>query len=263
MAEFDDSTDTIDTTDTSDTGEALESDLLDTPGNDLWEGVDTETLSAASEDISAAAEIPAVQDTNEALSVEVPTDLPEPAALTAEELHAEAGKAADYAREMGFDKAADYIERHYDGGVFEPGEPIRVNTRNAALEGAAAANGVPFERSVATLTDGLQLEGVFPNFASRHDVHLGQSARDMSLHQVFNACKADYQDHMFDSPEKLQGLTVGDMLKLEDPKGYAPAGLTWQHQPETGELALVDSRQHRVSHTGGNAFWQGNGREKQ
>ena len=35
----------------------------------------------------------------------------------------EAEKAADYARSYGFDKAADYIERHYDGSEFRAGNP--------------------------------------------------------------------------------------------------------------------------------------------
>jgi len=171
----------------------------------------------------------------------------------------EAGKAADYARSFGFDKAADYIERHYDGAEFVPGEPIAITTRNMALEGSESENGVPFERRTAELADGLSVEGVFPVFDSKHHVELGSEANDMSIHQQFNACREDYQEHMFDSAEKLEDLSVGDMMRLNQPSGYTPEGYTWQHNPETGSFDLVSRDDHSVGHTGGNALW-GNGK---
>ena len=167
----------------------------------------------------------------------------------------EAEKAADYARSYGFDKAADYIERHYDGSEFVEGEPIPITTRNMALDGQESENGVQFERRTAELADGLSVEGVFPNFESKHHVELGEDANDMSVHQQFKACKEDYQEHMFDNMEKLEELTVEDMLKLEKPQGYTPEGYTWQHNPETGSFDLVSSEDHSVGHTGGNALW--------
>ena len=167
----------------------------------------------------------------------------------------EAEKAADYARSYGFDKAADYIERHYDGSEFVEGEPIPITTRNMALDGQESENGVQFERRTAELADGLSVEGVFPNFESKHHVELGEDANDMSVHQQFKACKEDYQEHMFDNMEKLEELTVEDMMKLEKPQGYTPEGYTWQHNPETGSFDLVSSEDHSVGHTGGNALW--------
>lgn len=104
----------------------------------------------------------------------------------------DAEMAADYARSFGFEKAADYIERHYDGDVFVPGEPIRVTTRNMSLDGETSENGVPFERRTAELADGLAIEGVFPEFDSKYHVELGQDAKDMSLHQQFSACREDF-----------------------------------------------------------------------
>ena len=173
----------------------------------------------------------------------------------ADDMPTEAEKAADYARSFGFDKAADYIERHFDGDEFVEGEPIPITTRNMALDGMESDNGVPFERRTAELTEGLAVEGVFPDFESRHHVELGSEANDMSLHQQFNACREDFQEHMYDSPEKIEGLTFGDMERLELPQGYTPEGLTWQHNPETGSFDLVSKDDHSVGHTGGNALW--------
>jgi len=167
----------------------------------------------------------------------------------------EAEKAADYARSFGFDKAADYISRHYDGDEFVPGEPIPITTRNMALEGGESGNGVSFERRTAELADGLSVEGVFPEFDSIHHVELGDAANDLSLHQQFQACREDFQDHMFDNPEKLEGLTLGAMERMELPQGYTPEGYTWQHNPETGSFDLVKREDHSVGHTGGNALW--------
>lgn len=173
-----------------------------------------------------------------------------------EDVRTEAEKAADYAREKGFPKAADYIESHYDGGDFDPDLPIRIHTRNEQLEGDTSPNGVPFERRQAELTEGLVLEGVFPDFDSRHDVDLGSEGTDMSLHRQFSACKADFQDHMYDSPDKLEGMTFGDLFRMDEPTGYAPDGWTWHHNEVTGRFELVRTEDHRrAGHTGGNAVW--------
>ena len=183
-------------------------------------------------------------------------ELPDiPAAFDGMDLQAEAEKAADYARDCGFDKAADYIARHYAGAEFVPGDPIPITTRNMALDGQASENGVSFERRTAVLADGLSVEGVFPEFDSRHHVELGTAANDMSLHRQFSACRADFQEHMFDTPEKLQGITVGAMERMASPQGYTPEGFTWQHNPETGSFDLVSQEDHAVGHTGGNALW--------
>ena len=167
----------------------------------------------------------------------------------------EAEKAAGYARRFGFEKAADYIERHYDGEKFVPGAPISITTRNMSLEGGEAENGVAFERRTARLAEGLEVEGVFPEFESRHHVELGAEAKDMSLYRQFGACREDFQDHMYDSPEKLSGLTFADMERMDLPQGYTPEGWVWQHNPETGSFDLVSKEDHAVGHTGGNALW--------
>lgn len=167
----------------------------------------------------------------------------------------EADKAAEYARSLGFDRAGDYIARHFDGEAFVPGHPIPIRTRNMALEGQRSENGILFTRRTAELADGLSVEGVFPEFDSNHHVELGIAANDMTLHRQFSACKADFQDHMYDSPEKLQGITFGAMERMDSPQGYTPEGFTWQHNPETGSYDLVSTAAHSVGHTGGNALW--------
>lgn len=115
-------------------------------------------------------------------------------------------------------------------------------------------NGVSFERRTAELADGLTVEGVFPEFDSKHHVDLGSAAKDMSLHQQFSACREDFQDHMYDCPEKLQDITFGTMERMDLPQGYMPEGYTWQHNPETGSFDLVSQDDHSVGHTGGNAL---------
>lgn len=194
-------------------------------------------------------------DKTEFISAGDAAELSLEAALEDNDIQSEAEKAADYARSYGFDKAADYIERHYDGDEFIPGSPIPITTRNMALEGLESENGVSFERRIAELADGLSVEGVFPEFDSKHHVDLGSAANDMSLHQQFSACREDFQDHMYDSPEKLQGITFGAMERMDSPQGYTPEGFTWQHNPETGSFDLVSQDDHSVGHTGGNALW--------
>lgn len=194
-------------------------------------------------------------DTKELLDAEETTDVPLKDVSDNGDVQSDAEKAADYARSYGFDKAADYIERHYDGEEFNPGAPIPITTRNMALEGFESENGVSFNRRTAELADGLSVEGVFPEFNSKHHVELGSAANDMSLHQQFSSCREDFQDHMYDSPEKLQGISFGAMERMDLPQGYTPEGFTWQHNPETGSFDLVSQDDHSVGHTGGNALW--------
>ena len=195
-------------------------------------------------------------DTEQIYGIDV-KPMPEPSSFDFDgiSLPSEAEKAADYARSYGFDKAADYIERHYDGDEFVPGNPIPITTRNMALDGTMSDNGVLFKRRTAELADGLSVEGVFPDFESRHHVELGRAANDMSIHQQFSACKEDFQEHMYDDPEKIRGISFGAMEKMDLPQGYTPEGYTWQHNPETGSFDLVSKDDHSVGHTGGNALW--------
>lgn len=223
-------------------------DFSETEGIDISETSDwTDFDSVETDDVSI--------DKTEFISAGDASELTLEAALEDNDIQSEAEKAADYARSYGFDKAADYIERHYDGDEFIPGSPIPITTRNMALEGLEAENGVSFERRTAELADGLSVEGVFPEFDSKHHVDLGSAANDMSLHQQFSACREDFQDHMYDSPEKLQGITFGAMERMDSPQGYTPEGFTWQHNPETGSFDLVSQDDHSVGHTGGNALW--------
>ena len=223
-------------------------DFSETEGIDISETSDwTDFDSVEMDDVST--------DKTEFISAGDASDLSLEASLEDDDIQSEAEKAADYARSYGFDKAADYIERHYDGDEFIPGTPIPITTRNMALEGLESENGVSFERRTAELADGLSVEGVFPEFDSKHHVELGSAANDMSIHQQFSACREDFQDHMYDSPEKLQGITFGAMERMDSPQGYTPEGFTWQHNPETGSFDLVSKDDHAVGHTGGNALW--------
>lgn len=222
--------------------------LSETEGIDVLETSDwTDFDSAETDDIS--------NDTAESLNVGDGPDLSLGSAFDDSDIQSEAEKAADYARSYGFDKAAGYIERHYDGDEFIPGEPIPITTRNMALDGLESENGFSFERRTAELADGLSVEGVFPDFDSKHHVDLGSAANDMSLHRQFSACREDFQDHMYDSPEKIQDITFGAMERMDLPQGYTPEGFTWQHNPETGSFDLVSKDDHSVGHTGGNALW--------
>ncbi|MEN6595127.1 MAG: HNH endonuclease [Clostridiaceae bacterium] len=169
----------------------------------------------------------------------------------------EAEKAADYIRSFsGFEKAADYVERHYAGDEFVPGDVISITTRNQELEGGTSNQGVPFSRREVKLDDGLVLEGVFPEFNSLHHVELGDAAKDMNRYQQFSACKADFQDHLSDNRNALEKLTLGDMERLSESNQATPRGYTWDHNPETGAFDLVPSGVHRTTgHTGGNALY--------
>ena len=278
MGEFSDMS--IDTSDVGDVG------VFDLSETNEWSDFDSEDITdipsdgdVAGDDLNDAIEN--ISDNTEPEVIDVSEDMTEPEVtegtddLTKPEVESteeadginlseseteeselsEAEKAADYARSYGFDKAADYIERHFDGEHFNPGDPIPIKTRNMGLDGMTAENGVPFERQRVELTDGLSVEGVFPEFDSLHHVELGQDANNMSLHEQFSACKEDFQEHLYDNHEIGERVTFGEMERMDESQGYTPEGYTWQHNPATGSFDLVSREDHAVGHTGGNALW--------
>lgn len=109
----------------------------DMPDMNDWAGFDFDGMDEVSPD---TIEFPDAADTSD-LSTALEND--------GNDIPSEAEKAADYARSYGFDKAADYIERHYDGDEFIPENPIPITTRNMALDGMESENGVFFERRTA------------------------------------------------------------------------------------------------------------------
>ncbi len=168
-----------------------------------------------------------------------------------------AEQAADYARSFpGFEKAADYIAKHFDAETFRPGDIIPVTTRNQALEGQELPQDVSFRRRDVELTDDLTVRGVFPEFGDSHcRVELGEDAKDMTLYQQFSACRDAFQERLFDGSVELSDITLGDMERLEQAQGFAPEGFTWNHDPDVGSFDLVPKKDHCVGHTGGNALW--------
>ena len=164
--------------------------------------------------------------------------------------------AADYVRSFdGFDKCADYVERHFEGDEYSPGDVIHISTRNQSLEGDDSLEGVTFLRKEIELADGLVLEGVFPEFDSIYSVELGEKVNDMSLHQQFSACRDDFQDHLFDNKEVLENFTFGDMERMDKAHGYAPDGWTWHHDADLGTYELVRTDVHSsIGHTGSNSY---------
>lgn len=234
MREFDDEL-TDDIIEETEDWSAFDDDVTD-DSEDLTEEPEVEDWSAFDDDVA---------DDREDLTEE----------SEVEDLPSEADKAADYARSKGFDKLADYIKDHYDGDEFDPHKAISITTRNMDLEGSEQ-NGIPYTRREVELAEDLVIEGVFAGFDAKHTVELGDAARDMSLHHQFKACKEDFQEHMFDDPSKLEGITFGDMFRLDKPNGYAPEGWTWHHNEVTGRFELVSSEEHsKNGHTGGDALW--------
>ncbi len=136
---------------TSETSDSLEDDMSETSD---WAGFDFDETNRVSTDTEE------LSDATDASSFSTGLELDE------SDIQLEAEKVADYVRSFGFDKAADYIERHYDGYEFIPRSPIPITTRNMALDGLESENGVPFERRTAELANGLTVEDVFPKFES-------------------------------------------------------------------------------------------------
>ena len=152
-----------------------------------------------------------VSDLSESIE-EIPTDPADLPSLWVTEEELRSGDlAADYLRGIGGqEQLADYVQRHFDDsfGPFSPDLPIPIITRNHALEGTTHSSGVPFTRQEIDMGNNVRISGVFPNFESRFDVNLGDEARSMSAYEQALAVRDAFQDHMYDDPRYLEGLTL-------------------------------------------------------
>ncbi|WP_445769103.1 HNH endonuclease [Rheinheimera sp.] len=132
---------------------------------------------------------------------------------------------------------------------------VYIKTINESKEGQTGENGVLYERKTVVI-NGVEIEGVFPQFNSAIDVQLPEEliqARDSAQAEYANEALKEKVDN---DPEFAKQFSEEQLEQIEN--GETPDGYTWHHSEEYGEMQLISTDDHNNNrHTGGKAIWGG------
>lgn len=128
--------------------------------------------------------------------------------------------------------------------------------RNSELAGKRhPETGVPFVKKIIEVGSKL-LEGVFPEFPSKFDAKLPESALKASDKEQFEICNNQLKEAVETDPEFRAQFDDEQLEQIEN--GETPDGYTWHHDAEVGKMQLVDTELHqKTGHTGGRVVWGG------
>ncbi|WP_419147253.1 HNH endonuclease [Pseudoalteromonas 'SMAR'] len=132
---------------------------------------------------------------------------------------------------------------------------IHLKTIKESKEGKIGEDGVIYERKTVEI-NGVEVEGVFPQFNSAIDVQLPEEliqARDTAQAEYANETLKEKVDS---DPEFAKQFNDEQLEQIEN--GETPDGYTWHHSEEYGEMQLISTEDHNSNrHTGGKAIWGG------
>ncbi|KYN83009.1 hypothetical protein ATY36_12180 [Vibrio cidicii] len=132
---------------------------------------------------------------------------------------------------------------------------IYTKTINESKEGQTGEDGVIYERKTVEI-NGVEIEGVFPQFNSAIDVQLPEE-----LIKAKDTAQAEYANEVLkekveNDPEFAKQFSDEQLEQIEN--GETPDGYTWHHSEEYGEMQLISTEDHQNNrHTGGKAIWGG------
>lgn len=131
-------------------------------------------------------------------------------------------------------------------------------------EGTASECGVMYVRKTIVY-NGVEIEGVFPEFDSNFDTYLEESDYQSSSTKQFSECNKKLKEAIENDPDLKSEFTDEQLKDIEE--GRTPRGYTWHHSEEPGKMQLVKTEEHDrriggAAHTGGNSIWGNNSIEK-
>ncbi|QRN32430.1 HNH endonuclease [Pectobacterium brasiliense] len=132
---------------------------------------------------------------------------------------------------------------------------IHLKTINESKEGQTGEDGVTYERRTVEV-NGVEIEGVFPQFDSAIDVHLPEQ-----LIQAKDSAQAEYanqalKEKVNNDPDFAQQFSDEQLEQIEN--GETPDGYTWHHNEDPGKIQLIKTEDHQNNrHTGGKVIWGG------
>jgi hypothetical protein len=145
--------------------------------------------------------------------------------------------------------------RLLENATIDENGKIHLKTINECKEGQTGEDGATYERRTVEV-NGVEIEGVFPQFDSTIDVHLPEQ-----LIQAKDSAQAEYanqalKEKVNNDPDFAQQFSDEQLEQIEN--GETPDGYTWHHNEDPGKIQLVKTEDHQNNrHTGGKVIWGG------
>ena len=147
--------------------------------------------------------------------------------------------------------SAHLIER----AIIDADGKIHLKTRNESKEGQIGEDGVEYMRKTIEV-NGVEVEGVFPQFESTIDVQMPDRLTQASDSQQARYCNHELKEKIKSDPEFSKQFNEEQLEQIEN--GETPDGYTWHHNEEPGKMQLISTEEHQSnSHTGGKRIWCG------
>ncbi len=145
-----------------------------------------------------------------------------------------------------------------DSATIDENGKIYLKTINESKEGQTGEDGVEYVRKTLDV-NGIEVEGVFPQFDSAIDVQLPEEMIQGSDSEQAKYANQELKDKVQSDPEFAKQFNAEQLEQIEN--GETPDGYTWHHNEEQGKMQLISTEDHQNNrHTGGKAIW-GGGRE--
>ena len=152
-----------------------------------------------------------------------------------------------------------WTDKQLDNCTIDEDGKLHLETINSDKEGTTDDNGVPYKRKTIEI-NGIEIEGVFPEFSSALDVQLPKELEGADNKKQFDECNKKLKEAVDNDPEFANQFTDKQLEDIEN--GKTPKGYTWHHNEEQGKIQLVKSSEHNSAlggsaHTGGQVIWGG------
>ncbi|EKO3838861.1 HNH endonuclease [Vibrio antiquarius] len=132
---------------------------------------------------------------------------------------------------------------------------IHLKTINESKEGQIGEDGVEYVLKTIEV-NGIEVEGVFPQFESAIDVQLPDELLQATDSEQAKFANQELKEKVQNDPEFAKQFNDEQLEQIEN--GDTPDGYTWHHNEEPGEMQLISTEDHQNNrHTGGKAIWGG------
>jgi hypothetical protein len=132
---------------------------------------------------------------------------------------------------------------------------IYLKTINESKEGQTGEDGVRYERKTVEI-NGIEVEGVFPQFESAIDVQLPDELIQATDSEQAKFANQELKEKVQNDSEFAKQFSEEQLDQIKN--GETPDGYTWHHSEEYGEMQLISTEDHQNNrHTGGKAIWGG------
>lgn len=142
-----------------------------------------------------------------------------------------------------------------EGATIDEDGKIYLKTINESKEGQIGDDGVEYVLKTIEV-NGIEVEGVFPQFESTIDVQLPDELIQATDSAQAKFANQELTEKVQNDPEFAKQFNDEQLEQIEN--GDTPDGYTWHHNEESGKMQLISTEDHQNNrHTGGKAIWGG------